>query len=356
MSKYLLKNAQGQAIAVDGKEVYLTENEYNNVSFMRRQAALLTNNDLGVDQLISTISGISAHISEQQFYTIDGSLSDYVPFETGVGTWAQTINTYRTFDQFSQDFEDGVIDMGTANGKLSSVDASVDLVQHPIKNWAKTISYTLFNMKQAALTGVFDYVSSLEKARKKNWDLGLQKIVFLGTKTGGKGLLNLKGITKDTTTITKPFASMTAAELNAFVGSVATAWYANCAYSAKPNRFVMPLADYAALSQFTNADYPLVTKIGALENAFKAQFGADFKILPVAYANKDQNGLGGSTNIYTLYRSEIETIKMNVPLAYNTLSLSTLNGFTFESVAAGQFGDGLTVLRPQELLYFTCNA
>lgn len=354
MSEYLLKNAQGQAVKVSGRDIKLTEDENNLVSFIRNTAAQMTKNDLGIDQVITTLTAISKDVSEQKFYTV-GNLSDYLPFDIGTGAWQSNIATFRSFE-YGQDFEDGVINQAAADGKLSSVDAGVDLIQQPIKNWAKKISYSLFSMKQAAATGVFDYVSAQERARKKNWDLGIQKIAFLGTKTGGKGLLNLSGPTKDTTTITKPFTSMDASELNTFVGAIAGVWYANCYNSAKPNRFLLPLEDFAGLSQFTNPSYPLITKIDALDKAFKAQFGGDFKVLPIAYANKDQNGLGGSTNLYALYNAEIETVKMSIPLPYNALTLSTLNGFNYESVACGQFGDGVTLLRPQEVMYFTCNA
>ena len=354
MSEYILKNSRGQAVKVSGRKITLTENENNVVNYIRGQAAALTRNDVGVDQVITTLTAIAKDVSEQKFYEV-GDLSAYVPFDVGTGAWQSSIATYRSFE-IGQDFDSGIIDQAVADGKLSSVDATVDMVQQPIKNWAKKIAYSLFSMKQAATTGVFDYVAAQEKARKRNWDLGIQAITFLGTKTGGKGLLNLNGPTVNTTAITKPFSSMDASEINAFVSTIAGIWYANCYASAKPNRFVMPLSDFSGLSAFTNPNYPLITKFAALDAAFKAQFGPDFQILPVAYADKDRNGLGGSTNRYALYNADIETIKFSIPLAYSPLTLSTLNGFSFESVACGQFADGLTLLRPQEVIYFNAAA
>lgn len=354
MSEFILKNAHGQPVKVSGKTVKLNEMEHNMVNYVRRQAAAMTKNDVGIDQVLTTLTAISKEVSTQKFYTV-GNLSDYIPFDVGTGAWQQNIATFRSFE-LGQDFKSGIIDQSNGEGKLSSVDATVDMINTPIKNWAKKISYSLFAMKQAATTGVFDYVSAQEAARKKNWDLGIQEIVFLGTDTGGKGLLNFQGPTINTTTITKPFSSMTATEINTFVSKVAADWYANCYASAIPNRFVMGLQDFSGLSAFTNPDYPLITKFAALDNAFKAQFGPDFKILPVAYADKDRNGLGGSTNRYALYNAELTTCKMNIPLPFNALTLSTLNGFQYESVACGQFADGITVLRPQEFLYFDCAA
>ena len=353
MSDYILKNSQGQAVKVSGHEVKLTKNEANVVDFIRNQAAALTKNDAGIDQVITTLTAIAKEVSEQKFYTI-GNLSDYIPFDLGTGAWMQSVATFRSFE-LGQDFESGIINQSTADGKLSSVDATVDMVQQPIRNWAKKISYSLFSMKQAATTGVFDYVTAQEKARKRNWDLGIQKIVFLGSKNGGKGLLNSDGPTVDTATITKPFSSMDYSELNTFASQIFARWYANCFASAKANRLGIPLSDFSGLSAFTNPAYPLITKYEALDKAFKAQFGPDFKILPIAYADADKNGLGGSTNRYVLYNSEIETLKMSIPLQYNSLTLSTLNGFQYESVACGQFADGITVLRPQEIMYFNCS-
>lgn len=350
MSEYILKNSQGQAVKVSGHEIKLTKNEANASDYIRAQAAAMTKNDAGIDQVITTLTAIAKEVSTQKFYTVD-NLSDYIPFDIGTGAWLQSVATFRSFE-LGQDFEAGVINQSTADGKLSSVDATVDMIQQPIKNWAKKISYSLFAMKQAAATGVFDYVSAQEKARKKNWDLGIQKIVFIGTQNGGKGLINADGPTVDTTTITKPFSSMDYSELNTFVATVAAKWYENNYATAKANRFVIPLSDFVGLSAFTNPAYPLITKYDALDKAFKAQFGGDFKILPAAYADASRNGLGGSTNRYALYNSEIETLKMSIPLQYNSLTLSTLNGFSYESVACGQFADGITVLRPQEILYF----
>ena len=353
MSDYILRNSRGQAVKVSGHEVVLTKNEKDVVDFIRNQAAAMSKNDLGIDNVVTILTAIAKEVSSQKFYSIE-NLSDYIPFDIGTGTWMQSIGTFRSFE-FGQKFEDGNVGLSVADGKISSIDAGVDLIQQPIQNWAKKISYSLFALKQTSVTNVFDYVSSLERARKRNWDLGLQSIVFLGGRNG-KGLINSQGPTVDATTITKPFSQMTATELNAFVSTVASVWYANCYASAKPNRFVIPLSDFSGLSAFTDPNFPLTTKFKALDDAFKAQFGSDFKILPSAYNDKDRNGLGGNKNRYVLYNSDIETIKFSVPLQYNALQLSTLNGFSYESCAVGQYATGTTVIRPQEILYFDCAA
>ena len=354
MAEYLLKNAQGQAITVSGKEVHLNEMENRLVNFMRNETSRFTNSDPGFDQILSTITAISAHISKQKFYQVP-NLSDYIDFEIGVGTYMQEVGTWRTYT-LGQSFESGNVAMSSANGKLSSVETSLDFVRTPIQNWALSLNYSLWELKQTDQTKVFSYVSSLESARKKCFDLGLQEVVFLGTKNGGRGLLNFTEIQPDTTTITKPFTSMTATEVNNFVGSVAKAWYERCDYSAIPNRFVMPLDDFAGLSAFTDPSFPLVTKFDALDKAFKAQFGQNFRILPIAYANKTKNGLGGSTNRYALYNADIETVKQLVPLPYTSLQLSSIDGYQYTSVATAQYGNGATLLKPAEFIYFDCNA
>lgn len=352
MAEYLLKNAQGEAVEMSGRQIKLTENENNVVNYIRKTAAMMTNNDLGVDAGITTLTAILKDLSQQKFFTVD-NLSDYVPFNIGQGAWSSIITTYRTFE-FGQGFDEGIIDVAAADGKLSSVDAGVDTINQKVYTWAKKIAFTLPELKQCAFTGVFDLQTAKAEALKKNWDLGIQEKVFLGSKTG-KGLLNFKDVKTDTTTLTKPLSAMDATEFNTFVSTAPGIYRQTTNWTERADRFVIPEDDYLGLAGYTSPNYPLRTKLEVLSQAFKSAFGEGFKILPCAYANKDKNGRGGSTNIYALYKADSRSIRANVPVPFTMLQQSALNGFNFEAVATGQFAD-VTLLRPQELVYFTCNA
>jgi len=352
MSEYLLKNANGPVV-YNGRQYKLNEIEYNCVQNLREDAAhKMRNNSLGVDVSITSLTAILKDISEQKFFTIP-NLSDYIPFNVGEGAWANELVTYRTF-QFAQDFEDGIIDTATGDSKLSSVDTGVDAVHQKVHSWAKRIGFSLFELKKCALVNNYNLQQQKVEDLKENWDLGIQKTVFLGTKTGGKGLLNFTNAKTDTSVITKPLATMDATEFNTFVETLPAAYRTNAAYSAYPNRLVIPESDYLALVGYTSPNYPLRTKLEVLEQSLKS-LSPDFKVLPCAYANKDQNGLGGSKNIYALYRHDPRSLRINIPIPFTMLQVSSINGFNFDGVAIGQFSDAI-LLRPHELMYFTCNA
>jgi hypothetical protein len=220
----------------------------------------------------------------------------------------------------------------------------------PVKNWAKQISWSLFDLQQASKDGNWDLVVSKEKARKKNWDLGIQKIAFLGG-SGVQGLLNQTGISPDVSLINKPISTMTEAELSAFMGAILGAYRTNCNRSAMPNRFVIPESDYLGLEKPSSATYTIKSKMQIILETLQVMTGnQDFKILPCAYADP-ASSLGILTNPrYCLYNYEEESIRMDIPVSYTNTLASSIDNFNFQNVGYGQF-TGALAYRPLELFY-----
>ena len=54
---------------------------------------------------------------------------------------------------------------------------------------------------------------------------------------------------------------------------------------------------------------------------------------------------------YVLYRQDIDTLFMEIPVDFQTTAVGTLNNFNYQDVAYGQYA-GVTVLKPLEVLYF----
>jgi hypothetical protein len=79
-----------------------------------------------------------------------------------------------------------------------------------------------------------------------------------------------------------------------------------------------------------------------------------FEILPLAYAQKEQNkGIIGAQgkNRYTLTVNDERSLRMDIPVDYtNTLANSTDN-FQFLNVGYGQF-TGAIAYRPKETRYY----
>lgn len=343
-----------------GSPIILNERERHNCKWMANNLwnqygpVKSIKNSLGYEVAITTLTTITKKVSEQKFYTLRPS--DYIPVVAGEGTWSSNLETYRSFD-VSDVFESGIIDTGGNNDRLSAADAAVDALQIKIYNWAKSQAYSIFDLELAAKSGNWDLVAAKEKARKRNYDLGIQRVAFLGAAgqngAGGScvGLLNQSGITFNSTLITKAINSMSPTELSAFQQGVIAAYQANNNNTEMPNRFVVPLSDYVGMVAQASPTYPIKTIYELLVDGFKQITNKpDFKVLPCAYADVANSGGILTKQTYALYNYEEESLRMSVPLPYTTSLSNSINNFQFQNVGYSQF-TGVLALRPLEILY-----
>lgn len=329
-----------------GEEIKLNKRE-TLISNRLQQIA----NSLGYEVNITTLTTIMKKISEQKFFEI--APADYLPIRVGEGAWSTNLVTYRSF-QMGDEFETGVINMGSNNTRLASADAGVDSLSIKVQNWAKTIGWNIFDLEIAAKAGNWDLVTSKEKARKRNWDLGIQRIAFLGAR-GDQGnclgLLNQSGITVNTTVITKAISTMSTAELKVFTAKLIEAYRDNCARTAWPTHLIIPESDYNGLASQASADFPIKSTLELLEEAFKLiTRNASFKILPLAYGDAKYSDLGKQK--YVLMNYDEESLRMDIPVDYTNTLANSLDNFMFQNVGYGQF-TGVLAYRPLELMYFT---
>lgn len=305
-------------------------------------------NAMGYQIDITTLTQVLKRVAEQKFYTVKPS--DYIPVSVSEGAWSDQLLQYKSY-HMGGEFEDGIIDVGSDQDRLATVNAGLEPVYTKVFNWAKELHWSIPEIEQAARTGVWDVIVEKEKARKKNWDLGIQKIAFEGnSKFGIAGLFNQTSVAANTTLITKAIGSMTAAEFGAFMAGLLPAYRANAAYTAYPSIFVIPEDDYNMLATCADETYPLKTKLERIEDSMKLLTrNPEFKVLPSAYASKAVNGV---KNIYALYNKSEDALRMNIPVDYTNTMANSTNGFQFENTAYGQF-TGVTVIRPKEMIYFT---
>jgi len=332
-------NAAGQKIVLDDREERLANSIETNLK-----------NALGYEIDITSLTAISKKVSEQKFFEI--APSEYLPVLVGNGAWSSNIVTYRSY-QLGDDFGTGVINTGGNNSRLAVADAGVDSLSVPVKNWAKSIGWTLPDLQLASKAGNWDLVTSKEKARKRNWDLGIQKVAFLGLEgdTSVKGLLGQSGITDNTTLITEPISTMTPAELKVFIAGLVEAYRSNCARTAWPTHFIIPESDYNGLASMASADFPLKSTLELLEDALKViTRNKSFKVLPLAYADSDYNSLG--VQRYVLLNYEEESLRMDIPVDYTNTLANSIDNFSFQNVGYGQF-TGVLAYRPLEMIYFS---
>jgi hypothetical protein len=323
----------------------------NPLQFFDPKTARIMENSVGYQQIISTLSAVGRKVSVQKFYEIP--FADYIPVVLGNGTYMRSIYNWRTFVK-GEDFATGVINNAGNNARLEEVDSAYDQLSQNILNWGKSVRYNLFELQEALQANtLFSLIESRELARKKQWDLGVQKVAFMGI-GAEKGLLNLSGPTIDSSNLTVRLGAMTAAQLNTFVGVMYNLYRVNCNYTAKPTHFVMPEADYNALTNFPDAAYPVKMRIQILRESWAEITGnSSFKIMPCAYC--DKANYDTTNNRYALYNYDETSLKMDIPLDYTMTAAGTQNGFEWSNVAYGQF-TGAIALRPLEILYFSNTA
>jgi len=308
-------------------------------------------NSLGYQQVISTLTAVGKQVSEQKFYTL--APADFMPVVVGNGSYQNQIINWRSFSK-DEGFETGVMQNAANSQRLSYSDAAFDELPQVIYSWAKGLEWNTFQLEQAMrANNLFSIIEAKEVARRKSWDLGIQKACFLGYGST-KGYMNQTGVTANTTVISKKISTMTAAEFNTFLGALYGSYRTNCNYTAKPTTFSMPETDYNACLNFPDVTYPMRSRLDLLEDALKrATSNQGFKVLPNAYGDKANNGT--ANNIYVLSNYDETSLKVDLPLDYTMTAAGTVNGFTFENAAFGQFSE-VVALRPAEMIYYTNTA
>jgi len=349
----------------DGKPLILNPEEQAacdwSESQIRNRSGRRIGNALGFEIDITTMTAIARKIVQQSYYEIEPA--EYLPIIAGQGAWSTNVETVREFVT-GDSFESGITNLSQANARISEVDAAVDGVNLPIYNWNKRASWTIMQIQHAAKVGNWDYGEALQKARKKNYDLGIQRVAFLGANgfvnalSNCYGLLNLPNVYTDTTVFTAAgnvaISKMPLANLNTFASTLVSMYRVNCNRSAWPTDFYVPEDDFIAMggSQFSPT-FPIGTIGEILLKAFKSsvpngKFGA---IKPISYAMVSFSGGTLSNNAYVLLNKNDETLNMQLPVPYSTTVPNSLDNFQLQDVAYAQF-TGVQALKPREIIYF----
>lgn len=333
----------------------LSQEEYKNLFRVNNAVAFANPANFGLEKTLSTLTQIVAGVQRQKFYTVDGALTDYVPMEMGTGAYGQGLFQY-TVAQVGDQFETGIVQPGNGINKDANVDIVVDGISIKNNFWRMKYQATKELVEMARANAVnFSYIEEQERARLKTYQLGIQKVTFLGTNDGlNKGLLNLDGVTVNTSLMPADFGTMTVAQLNNFASTAVATFWANTNSTAFPNTLLIPTQALGGLATFISSTYPVgETRKEFLERAFKAA-GApqDFKILHTAYNNTA--GTNGAPR-YVLYNRDADVLKMYLPKPYTPYPLYPTGSLDMISDAEAQF-TGVWAKRPAEILYMDVTA
>ena len=312
-----------------------------------RNQALL--NDLGYGDIdVTLLTQIEREVSQQKFYQIDPSL--FVPFDTTQGGWSDYITVLRNYSNADAEISTWERGVDADNARRNQVGVTLGSESLKIHNLTKMVSYSLFEMRSAMETGRWNIVTEKERARKRDYDLAVQKAVLLGD-TNFKGLLNQTGVASNTTILTKPISTMTSAEFRTFLGSVFAEYFKNSSMTVLPDTLAIAPSDFLGLGVAVDEQYPLVqSMLTRAREVFREVTGnpnADIKML--AYCEPEFNG---GYYKYVLYRRDFDTLRVYQPYDYNVVQGATVDGMNYQNTAYARLSD-VFVNRPKEMVYLT---
>lgn len=314
-------------------------------------------NATGYQILTDTMTYIKQQQSVQSFYDL-GAMGrtprDFVPIDVGEGAWSANILTRRTYRNFG-DFESGLTRQGSNNTRQAAATASMDSITMPVFQWDASVEYTLIEVNQALQSSNWSIIEEKHMARLEMWQLGIQELTFLGTRSKNmEGLFINTATPKNTSLITAYINSLNQAGFAAFVQGLIAAFWTSSNSTKLPTHFVIPMVDYLGLTTPVPGTTTLRPMISYLEEAFKMLCGPDFKIMGNAYADKTVANTRRAYNFnsYALYRRDPRAFRMDIPRDYTVTQPATYNNFNFEDVAYAQL-TGLGFYKPLETLLFT---
>lgn len=343
---------------MNGQKSRILRKQLNNNRIITVMGMPLTNangaidpNSSGYDYVIRTTSEIRSRVIEQKFYKVP--IADYMPVDVGEAAWKTEIVQNITYD-IAGDFFQGDIDTMQGNGQIAEVNTALAPIRMPTIIWAKGVSWNVSDVSQAAAAGNWDPIESKMKTLKRNWDLGIQEVAFLGHPNNSlvTGFLNNAGVNINTTAITKPISTMTEAEYTTFISVILKIYFTNTNSTELPDTFVMPTNDYLGMGVPYSSTYPTISKIEYLVNLFRKMTGnQNFQILPLAYSQAANNASRGiNKNRYVLYKNDPETMSMSIPVDFSMFDAGTANNIFWQQPAMGQYS-GLLINRVPEILY-----
>lgn len=309
-------------------------------------------NDMGYGDIdITLLTQIEREVSQQKFYTVNPE--DFVPFDNTQGGWADYITVLRSYSNIDGNLATWERGVDADNARRGQVGASLDSVSLKIHNLAKMVSYSLFEIRQSQETGRWNIITEKERARKRDYDLSIQRGILLGDDEH-KGLLNQAEVTNNVTVLTKKLSTMTSVEFRTFLGSIFGDFYTQTGRTALPDTLAIAPSDFLGLGVAVDEQYPLVqSMLKRMEEVFKEVTGnANAKIIPLAYCEPEFHD---GAYKYVLYRRDFDTLRVYRPFDYNVVQGASIDGMNYQNTAYARISD-LFVNRPAEMMYLSFNA
>lgn len=316
----------------------------------------IDSSSLGYRYTIQTTTLIQPRLTKQKFYEIP--FADYIPVRMGQGAYLEEIKTNVQYDS-AGDFESGIQGTGQ-NTRIAQVSTGLAPISYKIKTWVKGYQYSVIELEKALVADNWNVQEGKHTALEKNWQLGLQRIAFLGSYTdpvGVPGLLSNAAVNTNVSIIAQNISSMNYTQFGTLVSLLMDDYFQNSNSTTYPTHFAIPQSDWNGLGVAVNPQFWVAggTMLDVLRQAFVQVTGnAGFVIYPCAYGDQKNNKgvwTSNGTYRYCLYRKDEETAVMDVPLDLTQLAPNTGDNFNWNGVAFGQF-TGVMIIRVPEFRYY----
>lgn len=280
-------------------------------------------------------------------------LPEFVPIES-VGGYGGRYSQYGELDGRG-DLDDGLI--GDSTSSTETVDVNVEMIESPIKTWAKSTQWNIQALYEAQEAGLPLDTWKLENLRNNAMQT-LQKVGFKGHVRDNRlqGLLNNSKIGVSNIVPAKPLDQMTGEELRAFFVSIFKAGYSKSGANLVPDTLAIDAVDLMTLRTITASN--IITTDGGYTSALTqieaalsdiAGRAVSIKGIPNNFAQKA--GADGVKSRAVVYTNESDILRMNVPVMPENLGdLIRKNVLTFESTLYMRFG-GVDIRQPDLVSY-----
>lgn len=310
-------------------------------------------NDLGYDQIITTLSAVETRVARQK--NIEFGIKEAIDVVEGVGAWKEQGVYFKSFANGGDTLDSWRIDQAQMGATKSQATASMSKETYPLMFLAKMCAYTRVELEQAAASGVWNAIEEKSWARRREFDLRFAELVYKGTADGiYHGLLTLPNVYTETdTVITKRLSAMTDSEFQTAINQMFSASYTASNYTAKPNRLLIPELDRIGLAS-TWSSYGAgfaqgITRLARLEEAFRNFTGdANARVIGTNFAN---GALNGGVETYAMYRKDPFELKIEMPVPYGIYPGASVDGFNFQDTALAQVS-GVVSKYDQQFVYF----
>lgn len=310
-------------------------------------------NDLGYDQIITTLSAVETRVARQK--NIEFGIEEAIDVVEGVGAWKEQGVYFKSFANGGDTLDSWRIDQAQMGATKSQATASLAKETYPLMFLGKMIAYTRVELEQAAASGIWNAIEEKSWARRREFDLRFAELVYKGTSDGiYHGLLTLPNVHTETDTIiTKRLSDMTDAEFDTALKAIFSMSYTTADYTAKPNRFLIPELDRIGLaatwSSYGTGFAQGITRLQRLEEAFRNYTGdAGAKVIGTNFANA---ALNGGVETYAMYRKDPFELKIEMPVPFGIYPGASVDGFNFQNTALAQVS-GVVSKYEKQFVYF----